>query len=156
MAVKLILSMRSKGSLIPLSFGFFLISLTLIFISINIGSAYAAKRELTNIGESAIQRSAHEIDKIAYYFELNRFTAQKRVPINCNQARDVFFNLISSSNISGKQIYINSFQCNIFEVKAEISITGRLPIDIPFQGMNIPKSIEITASVGANSPYQLP
>ena len=146
---------RSRGSLIPLSFGFFLISLTLIFISINIGSAYAAKRELTNIGESAIQRSAHEIDKIAYYLELNRFTAQKRVPINCTEARDVFFNLISLANVSGKQIHINDFHCNLFEVNAEISIMGRLPIDIPFQGMSNPKSIEITATVGANSPYQL-
>ena len=147
---------QSKGSLIPLSFGFFLISLTLIFISINVGSAYSAKRELINVGESAIQRSAHEIDKIAYYLELNRFTLQKRIPIDCRQAKGVFLDLLSNSTISGKEIKVVNFNCNIFEVKAEISISGKLPIDIPFQGMSNPKTIEITATVGANSPYQLP
>lgn len=147
---------QSNGSLIPLSFGFFLISLTLIFISINIGSAYSTKRELTNVGESAIQRSAHEIDKIAYYLELNRFTFEKRVPIDCSQAKSVFMKLISNSTVSGKEITVINFDCNIFEVKAEIAITGKLPIDIPFQGMSNPKTIEISATVGANSPYQLP
>lgn len=147
---------QSKGSLIPLSFGFFLISLTLIFISINIGSAYSTKRELINVGESAIQRSAHEIDKIAYYLELNRFTFEKRVPIDCSQARSVFMNSISNSTVSGKEITVIYFDCNFFEVKAELSITGKLPIDIPFQGMSNPKTIEIRATVGANSPYQLP
>lgn len=147
---------QSKGSLIPLSFGFFLISLTLIFISINIGSAYSTKRELINVGESAIQRSAHEIDKIAYYLELNRLTFKKRVPIDCRQAKSVFMNSISNSTVSGKEIKVVNFDCNIFEVKAEISIAGKLPIDIPFQGMSNPKTIEISATVGANSPYQLP
>jgi hypothetical protein len=147
---------ESKGSLIPLSFGFFLISLTLIFISINIGSAYSTKRELINVGESAIQRSAHEIDKIAYYLEVNRFTFEKRIPIDCNQAKSVFMKSISNSTVSGKEIKVINFDCNIFEVKAEISITGKLPIDIPFQGMSNPKTIEISATVGANSPYQLP
>lgn len=148
--------MQSRGSLIPLSFGFFLISLSLIFISINIGSAFSAKRELINVGESAIQRSAHEIDKIAYYLELNRFTLQKRIPIDCGQARDVFFQSLSNSTVSGKRIKVINFDCNIFEVTAEISISGKLPIDIPFQGFSNPKTIEITATVGANSPYQLP
>jgi hypothetical protein len=64
--------------------------------------------------------------------------------------------LLSNSTVSGKEIKVVNFDCNIFEVKAEISISGKLPIDIPFQGMSNPKTIEITATVGANSPYQLP
>ena len=77
-------------------------------------------------------------------------------PARFNQLVKREIDLISLANVSGKQIHINDFHCNLFEVNAEISIMGRLPIDIPFQGMSNPKSIEITATVGANSPYQLP
>ena len=90
---------KSRGSLIPLSFGFFLTAMTLSFISINISAAYAAKKELTNIGEAAINSSAHSINLLFYYGEINRFDSNKRVPLNCQEAGSKFYTLISQSRV---------------------------------------------------------
>ena len=144
---------KSRGSLIPLSFGFFLIAMTLSFISINISAAYAAKKELTNIGEAAINSSAHSINLLFYYGEINRFDSKKRVPLNCQEASSKFYALISQSRVSDKVISINSFNCDLYEVSAQISITARLPIDIPFFHLNELDKLKITTSIGASSEY---
>jgi hypothetical protein len=146
---------KSQGSLIPLSFGFFLISLSILFISININAAYASKKELINLGEGAIQRAAHEIDLFSYYLELNRFSSNKRVPINCIAARSKFVDLISNSQISGHDVNIESFDCSLFEISAKISIYGKMPVQVPILGSLNNEKFMITATVGANSPYQL-
>ena len=152
---KRILSSGSAGSLIPLSFGFFIISLTLLFLSVNINAAYATKKDLINLGEGAIQRAAHEMDVIAYYLELNRFTFNKRVPINCPSARSKFIELISNAQVSGKAINVEEFTCSLFEISAKISVSGVMPLGIPLLGSVNDEQITIPASVGANSPYQL-
>lgn len=146
---------ESKGSLIPLSFGFFIISLSLLFISINLNAAYATKKELINLGESAVQRSAHEIDTLAYYLELNRFSPNKRVPIDCQAAKSIFYNLLSKMDLSGHQINVEEFNCSIFEISAKISVVGKMPLNIPLLGLANENQLQITAMVGANSPYQL-
>lgn len=139
----------------PLSFGFFIIALSLLFISININAAYATKKDLTNLGEAAIQRAAHELDKIAYYLELNRFSLDKKIPIDCSAASFKFRDLISVAQVSGHTINIDEFNCSIFEISAKISVSGDLPLKIPMlRSQNIEK-ITISVLVGANSPYQL-
>jgi len=144
---------KSRGSLIPLSFGFFLIAMTLSFISINISAAYAAKKELTNIGEAAINSSAHSINLLFYYSEINRFDSKKRVPLNCQKASSKFYALISQSRVSNKVIKVDSFNCDLYEVSAQISITAQLPIDIPFFHLNELDKLKITTSIGASSEY---
>ena len=146
---------KSNGSLIPLSFGFFLISLSLLFISINVSVAYASKKELINVGEAAIQRAAHEIDTLAYYLELNRFLSNKKIPINCSAAEAKFKDLISKAKINGHDILVEDFNCSYFEISAKISISGEMPVYIPILNSLNNEKIVITASVGANSPYQL-
>lgn len=153
--VKRFLNGKSQGSLIPLSFGFFLISLSILFISININAAYASKKELINIGESAIQRASHEIDTLSYYLELNRFSLNKKIPINCIAARSKFVDLITGSQVSGHDVNIESFDCSLFEISAKISIYGKMPVQVPILGSVNNEKFMITATVGANSPYQL-
>ena len=153
MAVGSWLSEKSRGSLIPLSFGFFLIAMTLSFISINISAAYAAKKELTNIGEAAINSSAHSINLLFYYGEINRFDSNKRVPLNCQEASNKFYALISQSRVSDKVIKVDTFNCDLYEVSAQISITAQLPIDIPFFHLNELDKLKITTSIGASSEY---
>ena len=150
-----LLNGRSSGSLMPLSFGFFIISISLLFLSVNINAAYATKKELINLGESAIQRAAHEVDLMAYYLEINRFTFNKRVPINCSAARSKFIELILKAEVSGKAINIEEFNCSIFEISAKISVSGVMPLTIPLLGSINDEQITISASIGANSPYQL-
>jgi hypothetical protein len=144
---------KSRGSLIPLSFGFFLIAMSLSFISINISAAYAAKKELTNIGEAAINSSAHSINLLFYYSEINRFDSKKRVPLNCQEASSKFYALVSQSRVSDKVIKVDSFNCDLYEVSAQISITAQLPIDIPFFHLNELDKLKITTSIGASSEY---
>lgn len=153
--IKSLLSGKSQGSLIPLSFGFFVISLSILFISININAAYASKKELINLGESAIQRASHEIDTLSYYLELNRFTLNKKIPINCIAARSKFIDLISGSKISEHEVNIESFDCSLFEISAKISIYGKMPVQVPILGSVNNEKFMITAIVSANSPYQL-
>jgi hypothetical protein len=147
MAISSWLKDKSRGSLIPLSFGFFLIAMTLSFISINISAAYAAKKELTNIGEAAINSAAQSINLLFYYGEI------KRVPLNCQEAGGKFYTLISQSKVSDKLIKVESFNCDLYEVSAQISITARLPIDIPFFHLNELDKLKITTSIGASSEY---
>ena len=144
---------KSRGSLIPLSFGFFLIAMTLSFISINISAAYAAKKELTNIGEAAMNSAAHSINLLFYYGETNRFDSKKRVPLDCQEAGSKFYSLIKGAQVSGKVINIEHFNCNLYEVTAQISIIAQLPIDIPFFHLNELDKLKITTSIGASSEY---
>ena len=132
MAIKNWLNHQSRGSLIPLSFGFFILAMSLAFISINIASAYSVKKELTNMAESAINKSAQSINSFAYYAQLNRFSNDKRVPLDCLVAKIKFYTLISQLQISGKSIQVSSFNCQLYEVSAEVFIVGDLPIQIPF------------------------
>ena len=98
-----------------LSFGFYLLAMTLAFISINVASAYNLKKELTNIAEGAINKSAQSINILAYYAGLNRYSSNKRVPIDCLAANIKFYSLIKQVQISGKSIQVISFNCQLYE-----------------------------------------
>jgi len=153
MAIKKWLNLQSRGSLIPLSFGFFLLAMSLSFISINIASAYAVKKELTNVAERVINKSAQSINSLAYYAQLNRFSNNKRVPLDCLAANIKFYSLIRQIRISGKSIQVDSFNCQLYEVSAELSIIGDLPIQIPFIHSDQINKVIITTKVGASSVY---
>jgi hypothetical protein len=154
MAIARILSSKSRGSLIPLSFGFFLIAICLAFISINISSAYAVKRELNTIGEAAINKAAHSINLFAYYGETNRYQSQKRVPLDCHLANTEFIRLIQNADISGKEISIDQFQCNLYELSAQISLNAKMPIQIPFFHLSDLDNLRISTMIGASSKIQ--
>ncbi len=114
MAITNIYNKKSRGSLIPLSLGFFLISMCLLFVSINISSAYSVKKELTNIGEAAINKAAQSINLPAYYAQLNQFSSSKRNKASKDQrfSRSIlseqFFN--SSNHVLIKESRIWSFK----------------------------------------------
>ncbi|MCX6447398.1 MAG: hypothetical protein NTX10_04910 [Actinobacteria bacterium] len=154
MAIRKLLFGKSRGSLIPLSFGFFLIAICLAFISINISTAYALKKELSNIGEAAINNAAHSINLFAYYGEINRFQSNKRVPLDCQAASSSFSNLIQSIDLSGKKISIERFNCDLYELSAQISVAGRMPIQIPFFNLDNLDNLTIRTTIGASSKIQ--
>ena len=153
MAVKSFFTAKSPGSLIPLSLSFFLISMCLLFVSINISSAYSAKKELTNIGEAAINKAAHAISISAYYAQLNQFSSRKKVPLDCFAARNTFSNLIRQNSFYGKSIRIENFNCNIFDLEATISVNARFPLDIPFFNLEQLRTFDIRTKIGASSVY---
>ena len=154
MAIRELFFGKSRGSLIPLSFGFFLIAICLAFISINISTAYALKKELSNICESAINNAAHSINLFAYYGEINRFQSNKRVPLDCQAASSSFSNLIQSIDLSGKKISIERFTCDLYELSAQISVAGKMPIQIPFFNLDNLDNLTIRTTIGASSKIQ--
>ena len=153
MAIKKLLLGKSRGSLIPLSFSFFIFAMLLSFISINVASAYAVKRELTNLGEAAVNKSAQSINLAAYYAEINRFSSSKHVPLDCLAANQKFSLLISQATVAGKKVLIDSFDCGLYEITAQISIHGKLPVQIPFIQMGELNEVIISTKVGASSVY---
>jgi hypothetical protein len=153
MAIAKIISGKSRGSLIPLSFGFFLLAMTLTFISINVASAYSVKKQLTNLAEAAINRSAQSINTLAYYAEVNRFNREKRVPLDCIAAQAKFYQLINQARLHEKQIKVDHFKCELYEVSAQVSIAGNMPIQIPFMESSALNTLIISTQVGASSVY---
>lgn len=154
MAIRELIFGKSRGSLIPLSFGFFLIAICLAFISINLSTAYALKKELSNIGEAAINKAAQSINLFAYYGEINRYQSNKRVPLDCQAASNSFSNLIQSLDLSGKKITIERFNCDLYEISAQISVAGRMPIQIPFFNLANLDNLTIRTTIGASSKIQ--
>ena len=154
MAIRELIFGKSRGSLIPLSFGFFLIAICLAFISINLSTAYALKKELSNIGEAAINKAAQSINLLAYYGEINRYQSNKRVPLDCQAASNSFSNLIQSLDLSGKKITIERFNCDLYEISAQISVAGRMPIQIPFFNLDNLDNLTIRTTIGASSKIQ--
>ena len=154
MAIRKLIFGKSRGSLIPLSFGFFLIAICLAFISINLSTAYALKKELSNSGEAAINKAAQSINLFAYYGEINRYQSNKRVPLDCQEASNSFSNLIQSLDLSGKKITIERFNCDLYEISAQISVAGRMPIQIPFFNLANLDNLTIRTTIGASSKIQ--
>ena len=154
MAIRKLIFGKSRGSLIPLSFGFFLIAICLAFISINLSTAYALKKELSNSGEAAINKAAQSINLFAYYGEINRFQSNKRVPLDCQEASNSFSNLIQALDLSGKKITIERFNCDLYEISAQISVAGRMPIQIPFFNLANLDNLTIRTTIGASSKIQ--
>ncbi|MFM8627543.1 MAG: hypothetical protein ACKOCP_01980 [Candidatus Nanopelagicus sp.] len=153
MAIIKFITGKSRGSLIPLSFGFFLMAMTLTFISVNIASAFSVKKELTNIAEAAINKSAQSINSLAYYAQVNRFNKDKRVPIDCLAAQVKFYALINQVRLYEKQIKVDQFICELYEVSAHVSISGEMPIQIPFVDSILTNRLVISTQVGASSVY---
>ncbi len=153
MAIAKIIFGKSRGSLIPLSFGFFILAMTLTFISINVASAYSVKKQLTNLAEGAINKSAQSINSLAYYAEVNRFSSVKRVPLDCYAAEGEFYQLINKVRLHDKQITVDYFKCEMYEVSAQVSIIGRMPIQIPFLDSVALNRLIISTQVGASSVY---
>ena len=57
--------------------------------------------------------------------------------------------------IRDRAIEIEEIKCSLFEISAKISLSGLMPLEIPMLGSVNGDQITITASIGANSPYQL-
>lgn len=87
------------GSISPLILTYFLITLIVVFIGINITHTYLERRHLILAMESSLQRATQQIDQWRYYtgnVEDNTFRFRSRgvttfIPIDCDAARTVFY-----------------------------------------------------------------
>ena len=93
-----------EGSISLLAFTYFLVTLLVVFIGINVTHAYLERRQVILAMESSLQRATQEINELQYYtgnFEQNTVRIGSRglttfIPIDCNAARRVFDEEFSS------------------------------------------------------------
>ena len=150
------LRMRLKedtGSISVLIMGLFIILLTSSISILDISDSYIAKRELTNLGESAITLAAQSLDQASYY-QNGIAGAGELVPIDCNLASTKFADEIEQSKLRGNVISVDSFQCDKGQVIADISSINSPPIRFPLINQIIGSNEVIKASVGAGSIVQ--
>lgn len=87
-----------EGSISPLIITYFLISLLIVFIGINVTHTYLERRHLILTLEASLQRATQEIDDYRYYtgyVDANTSSFGMRglttfVPIDCTAAKKVF------------------------------------------------------------------
>lgn len=127
-----------EGSISPLILGYFIFIMLAIFLVSDVAHVYIERRSLISEGESALMRSAQELDEFSYYYgnsiipPLGRdsFADQSskpwrlRVPIDCAQAKGVFFHQLSVD------ISVDSFGCDGYELRATISNAETLPFQL--------------------------
>lgn len=153
-----------RGSLLPLTFGFFLITLLLIFILVDFSSVMMRQRVLIQENEFALMKASHQISNLNYYlFGLKSNFAENefRVPINCSSARTAYLSeieLINNEKYSTDLVFseklgaieINSFECDGYKVTAGVSATYVLPLQAPTLGIT---TFKVSANGSATNQY---
>ena len=131
---------REDGSLSLLITSLFLFTLVLSFAIIDISGAYLAKRELINMGEAAISRSAHNVDLNRYYSGdrvtsgINPSTGDPTylVPVDCQSAEKSLASEVSELSLHGSAVNISQFSCEAdilhATLESKIAPTLRLPL----------------------------
>ncbi len=136
-----------KGSISPLIFGYFFISMVTIFIIANTAFLYIERRELTNTLEGSLFIASQQLDEISYYFSnpVEEFlgsiqrspstlysTSLRQVPIDCPKAHSV---LREQLVFSGQDIEIAEFNCDGRSVSAKIRERVFLPFALKVLGI---------------------
>ena len=75
------------------------------------------------------------------------------MPLDCFAAQAKFYQLINQLRLHEKQIKVDHFKCELYEVSAQVSIAGNMPIQIPFMESVALNRLIISTQVGASSVY---
>jgi len=144
-----------RGSLIILVLCLFTILLTASLALIDISDNFLAKRQLVEIGEVAITRAAHQISLTRYYSgnilmdNSGADGSQFRIPIDCGKAFISFSDEISASNLRGRPVLIESWNCSNDQVTATLSVELTPLIKIPL--ITEAGNTDISVTVAATS-----
>lgn len=153
-----------RGSLSVLIIGLFVVLLSTALVLTDISAAYLAKRSLTIATEAATQRGMKNLDEESYYvgeYNITQFLANSAnlgdsdpgVPINCEKG---FADVVETlddwsrkthdiSRVNLKNIYLEDFQCDGFEISIKTRAVATLPVVLPFWNKS---EIEIKSHTG--------
>jgi hypothetical protein len=143
------------GSLSILITALFFLLLLSSFIAADTSDAFLAKRELVGVGEVAITSAAHQISLSRYYsgnIMMDTSGADGplfRIPIDCEAALNSFTSEIIGSNLRGRPIAVDSWNCAGDGVKATISSLVPALIKFPL-GIGGEENL-ISSTIGATS-----
>jgi hypothetical protein len=166
-----------RGSLSILSTSLFFLIVVTSFVILNISSAMLAKRELIQIGESAITRAIHNLDVSTYYAGASDgngnvnfsnsarsnatggsgnaatgFSNDLALPINCNAAYQTFTQQISLANLRSNPIGFSEWRCDGFATSAKITSEAKHLLRIPFMTAN--STYTLSATISAHNRLQ--
>ena len=153
-----------RGSLLPLTFGFFIIALILIFVLVNFSSVMMRQRILIQENEFALMEASHQLNKTRYYLfglDQNLVNSEFRVPIDCADARSAYLREIALVNIdkyamrsvTDKEvgvIEVVSFACDGNKVNGEVAATYVLPLQAETLGLS---AFTVRANGSATNQY---
>jgi len=147
-----------SGSLSLAITSLFLLTLLLAFSIVDISGAFLAKRELINIGEAAISRSAHHVDADRYYSGLrsesglNGANPRYLLPIDCASAEQSLEAEIAGSRLKDSTITISSFSCQGDQVRTTLTARVRPLLALPLlPGSVMNGLLLISTSVSASN-----
>lgn len=153
-----------RGSLLPLTFGFFIIILLLIFVLVDFSSVMMRQRVLIQENEFALMKASHQLSQSRYFlfglkgnFSNNEF----RVPIDCSGARSAYFSEINLVNIDkyaensrieseSGSIEIIRFDCDGYKVYGEVAAKYVLPLQATALGIS---AFMVRANGSATNQY---
>ncbi|MEI8067060.1 MAG: hypothetical protein WCH42_07010 [Actinomycetes bacterium] len=148
---------REEGSLTIFISALFLLTMIFSFETIDIANSYLAKRHLIQIGESALQRGAHQISKDRYFnsdltIESSPSgVAHFRVPIDCVTARSAFDQELRAEHLGSQTIETIDWSCLNDVLIAKIRAKIQPPLVVPLLSALTGNSISIDATVSASS-----
>lgn len=137
-----------RGSLSILSTSLFFILVISSFVILNTSSAFMAKRELIQIGESAITKSTHNLDVSNYYSG----SSGPALPINCTAAYQTFTQQLSQSHLRSHPIGFSEWNCDGYATSAKVTSQAEHLLRIPFLGGD--SSFTLSAVISAHNRLQ--
>jgi len=143
------------GSLAILICSLFTLLLIVSFTIVDVSDSFLAKRELVEVGETAITQAAHQISLPRYYAgnilmdDSDADGAKFRVPLDCEAASSAFRDGIDSSQLRGESIVISAWSCQDDEVTGSLQVQLPLLVKLPF-GL-APNGTTVSATVAATS-----
>ena len=160
-----------RGSLSILSTSLFFLLVISSFVILNTSSAFIAKRELIQIGETAITRATHNLDVSSYYSGTSNGNASQNfsgsaignangggtggsgidaaLPINCTAAYQTFTQQLSLENLRSKPIGFSEWNCDGFATSAKVTSQAEHLLRIPFITGN--STFTLSATISAHN-----
>jgi hypothetical protein len=154
-----------RGSVSLLIIGLFIVLFTTTIVLTDISSIYLAKRSLILTTEAAVQRGMKNLDSSKYYSgEYNltemlgtvvgRGQGDPGIPIDCEAGKrdveEVIFNWKtrgdSYNRANLRDVSLDSFECDGFQIYITSSAVARIPIPIPFTNI---ETVHIKTHAGA-------
>ena len=139
-----------EGSLSVLIIGLFLLLLSLSIGIIDLADSYLAKRELNQIGESAVAIAAQSLDQARYYQD-GILNSNGKVPIDCALANIEFRSEIGKNFLRGRDITVDAVTCDGDLLDVSISSRIRPLVTFPLFNQITGPEIAISAQVEAGS-----
>lgn len=157
------------GSMMPISFIYFLITLIVTFSLINLTHFYIERRHLILVLESALASASQNLDQRSYYLGFDSRNRYKNslghdrllLPIDCEKARSDFpvrfrehwllNQELNPGELEKSLPTIKELSCDGMSLTSTVSARVFLPFPLTFAGVNFYDSVDQSVRVTVGS-----